>query len=148
MFRPGVLAADGGYNYPRCARVVVHGANWRWGPREHYTFREHEGRGYWRGGRWIAVTRFRKSTSQAAPLGKFCRPLGKSKRPDRMCLIVVSARCDGLSFSGACWPSSSLSWSRPFCGAPWRAGRRPFFCVGCFAVACRRSAARSSQQCA
>ena len=40
-------------SYPRNARIVVHDDNWRWGPREHYTFREHEGRGYWRGGRWV-----------------------------------------------------------------------------------------------
>jgi len=45
--------AHGGYNYPRSAGVVVHDDNWRWGPHQHYTFREHEGRGYWRGGRWI-----------------------------------------------------------------------------------------------
>jgi len=40
------------YDYPHRAHIVVHEDNWRWGPREHYTFREHEGRGYWRGGRW------------------------------------------------------------------------------------------------
>ncbi|HEY1541360.1 MAG TPA: hypothetical protein VGG01_03030 [Xanthobacteraceae bacterium] len=41
------------YSYPSDARVVVHPDNWRWGPREHFSFREHEGRGYWRGERWI-----------------------------------------------------------------------------------------------
>jgi hypothetical protein len=41
------------YDYPRDSRVVVHPDNWRWGPREHFTFREHEGRGYWRDNRWI-----------------------------------------------------------------------------------------------
>ena len=42
------------YDFPREAGVVVHEDNWRWGPHERYTFREHEGRGYWRGGRWMA----------------------------------------------------------------------------------------------
>jgi hypothetical protein len=41
------------YEYPPTARVVVHPDNWRWGPREHFTWREHEGRGYWRGNRWV-----------------------------------------------------------------------------------------------
>ena len=45
--------AHDAYRYPPEARVVVHDDNWRWGPHEHYAFREHEGRGYWRGGRWI-----------------------------------------------------------------------------------------------
>ena len=33
--------------------VVVHPNNWRWGPHEHYVWREHAGRGYWRNGVWI-----------------------------------------------------------------------------------------------
>ncbi|HLH87084.1 MAG TPA: hypothetical protein VKX28_01395 [Xanthobacteraceae bacterium] len=41
------------YEYPEGAHVIVHPDSWRWGPREHFTFREHEGRGYWRGERWI-----------------------------------------------------------------------------------------------
>jgi len=41
-----------GYAYPPDARVVVHEDGWRWGPREKFVFHEHEGRGYWRGGRW------------------------------------------------------------------------------------------------
>jgi hypothetical protein len=40
------------YDYPPRAGIVVHEDNWRWGPRERYVFREHEGRGYWHGGRW------------------------------------------------------------------------------------------------
>ena len=40
------------YTYPRDSGVMVHDDNWRWGPNEHYTFREHEGRGYWHGDRW------------------------------------------------------------------------------------------------
>jgi hypothetical protein len=40
------------YDYPPSARVVVHEDDWRWGPSEHYVFREHEGRGYWAGRTW------------------------------------------------------------------------------------------------
>jgi hypothetical protein len=39
------------YDYPRDSRVVIHEDNWRAGP--HITFREHEGRGYWRGDDWV-----------------------------------------------------------------------------------------------
>jgi hypothetical protein len=34
--------------------LVVHANNWRWGPHERFVWREHEGRGYWRNGVWIA----------------------------------------------------------------------------------------------
>jgi hypothetical protein len=40
------------YEYPSDARVVVHPDDWRWGQNEHFSWREHEGRGYWRGDRW------------------------------------------------------------------------------------------------
>ncbi len=40
------------YHYPPESRVIIHEDNWHWGPSEHFTFREHEGRGYWRGERW------------------------------------------------------------------------------------------------
>jgi hypothetical protein len=40
------------YDYPASAHVIVHPDDWRWGAKEHFTFREHEGRGYWGGGRW------------------------------------------------------------------------------------------------
>jgi hypothetical protein len=43
----------GAYEYPPEAGVVVHPDNWRWGAGERFTWREHEGRGYWRGERWI-----------------------------------------------------------------------------------------------
>ncbi len=33
--------------------IVVHPDNWRWGPNEHYNWREHRGRGYWRNGVWV-----------------------------------------------------------------------------------------------
>jgi hypothetical protein len=39
------------YAYPPDAGVVIHEDNWR--PTEHYVFREHEGRGYWRGDNWV-----------------------------------------------------------------------------------------------
>lgn len=41
------------YDYPSGASVTVHPDYWRWGPHDHFVFREHEGRGYWRGDRWI-----------------------------------------------------------------------------------------------
>ena len=40
------------YEYPATAGVVVHEDDWKWGPSEKYTFREHEGRGYWHGDTW------------------------------------------------------------------------------------------------
>jgi hypothetical protein len=41
------------YEYPPEARVVIHPDDWRWGRHERYVWREHEGHGYWRDGRWI-----------------------------------------------------------------------------------------------
>jgi hypothetical protein len=41
------------YRYRPEWGVVVRPNNWRWGPNEHYVWREHRGRGYWRGGVWI-----------------------------------------------------------------------------------------------
>jgi hypothetical protein len=41
------------YDYPPDARVIVHPDDWRWGPNEHFSWREHEGRGYWHGDRWM-----------------------------------------------------------------------------------------------
>ena len=41
------------YEYPSDAHVIVHPNDWRWKESEHYTWREHEGRGYWRGDRWM-----------------------------------------------------------------------------------------------
>jgi hypothetical protein len=41
------------YAYPPEARIVIHPEGWKWGAREHYTWREHTGRGYWRNGVWI-----------------------------------------------------------------------------------------------
>jgi hypothetical protein len=42
------------FDYPHEAGVVVHEDGWHWGPRERFVFREHEGRGYWRGSKWVA----------------------------------------------------------------------------------------------
>lgn len=42
------------YAYPPSAAVVVHPDNWRWGANEHYRWSEHDGRGYWRDGHWVA----------------------------------------------------------------------------------------------
>jgi hypothetical protein len=41
------------YEYPPDAAVIVHPDDWRWGPGEHFTWREHPGRGYWHGDRWM-----------------------------------------------------------------------------------------------
>jgi hypothetical protein len=40
------------YEYPPDANVTVHPDDWRWGKDEHYSWREHEGRGYWKGDRF------------------------------------------------------------------------------------------------
>jgi hypothetical protein len=45
--------AQGRSEYPPEARVIIHPDDWRWRRHEHYVWREHEGRGYWRDGRWI-----------------------------------------------------------------------------------------------
>ena len=41
------------YEYPPSARVVIHDDDWKWKKHEHYRWREHEGRGYWRGSHWV-----------------------------------------------------------------------------------------------
>lgn len=43
----------GHYEYRHEFGIVVHPDNWRWRHGERYTWREHEGRGYWRHGVWI-----------------------------------------------------------------------------------------------
>ena len=40
------------YDYPQGAGVVVHPYGWRWNEGDHYVWREHAGRGYWRGSEW------------------------------------------------------------------------------------------------
>jgi hypothetical protein len=39
--------------YPSDARVTVYEDNWKWGPNDKYSWREREGRGYWREDKWI-----------------------------------------------------------------------------------------------
>ena len=41
------------YEYKPEFGITVHEDNWRWGQNEHYTWREHRGRGYWKNGVWI-----------------------------------------------------------------------------------------------
>ena len=43
----------GYYHYNPGFGIVVHPDNWRWGDRDHYVWREHAGRGYWRNGVWM-----------------------------------------------------------------------------------------------
>jgi hypothetical protein len=38
------------YEYPHGSRVIIHEDTWK--PRGRIEFREHEGRGYWRGREW------------------------------------------------------------------------------------------------
>lgn len=37
--------------YPAEADVTIHEDSWK--PTEKFTFREHEGRGYWKGDNWV-----------------------------------------------------------------------------------------------
>jgi hypothetical protein len=41
------------YVYPPAAGVIIHPDDWRWKEGEHYAWREHNGRGYWKGGEWL-----------------------------------------------------------------------------------------------
>jgi hypothetical protein len=41
------------YDYKPEFGLVVHPDNWAWAPSDHFTWREHVGRGYWRNGVWI-----------------------------------------------------------------------------------------------
>jgi hypothetical protein len=43
----------GRYTYRPEFGVTVHPNNWRWGGHDHFRWREHDGRGYWRGGVWV-----------------------------------------------------------------------------------------------
>lgn len=40
------------YDYPQGAQVEVHPRDWRWSDGDKYVWREHNGRGYWRGSDW------------------------------------------------------------------------------------------------
>ena len=35
--------------------IHIYPDNWKWGEKEHFKWREHEGRGYWKGGVWIVL---------------------------------------------------------------------------------------------
>jgi hypothetical protein len=41
------------YAYPPGVTIQIHPDNWKWGDKDKFAFREHDGRGYWRGGVWI-----------------------------------------------------------------------------------------------
>jgi hypothetical protein len=41
------------YTYEPGFNVHVHPDSWKWGGNDHYRWREHEGRGYWRSGVWV-----------------------------------------------------------------------------------------------
>jgi hypothetical protein len=43
----------GHYTYPPEAGIVIHPEGWKWGPTEHFAWRDHAGRGYWRNGIWV-----------------------------------------------------------------------------------------------
>ena len=40
------------YAYPPAAGIIVHPDDWRWKEGEHHVWREHPGRGYWKGSEW------------------------------------------------------------------------------------------------
>jgi hypothetical protein len=35
--------------------VRIYADDWKWGEKEHFKWREHEGRGYWKKGVWINI---------------------------------------------------------------------------------------------
>ena len=41
------------YDYKPEFGVVVHPDNWAWSDTDHYSWKEHDGRGYWRSGVWV-----------------------------------------------------------------------------------------------
>jgi hypothetical protein len=56
------------FEYPATAGVVVHPDDWRWGPRDRFVWREHEGRGYWHGNRWRSRSSGRLAVGRARTL--------------------------------------------------------------------------------
>jgi hypothetical protein len=40
------------YAYPPAAGIIIHPDDWKWKEGEHHAWREHPGRGYWKGGEW------------------------------------------------------------------------------------------------
>jgi hypothetical protein len=41
------------YTYEPGFNVQIHPDSWKWRESDHYRWREHEGRGYWRSGAWV-----------------------------------------------------------------------------------------------
>jgi hypothetical protein len=41
-------------NYRSEFGLTIHPDNWKWGAHDKFRWHEHEGRGYWRNGAWIA----------------------------------------------------------------------------------------------
>lgn len=41
------------YDYRPAWGLTIHDDNWRWGTNDHYRWREHAGRGYWRNNVWV-----------------------------------------------------------------------------------------------
>ena len=54
------------YKYDPGFGVVVHPDNWKWGDADHYKWREHEGRGYWRASNLAYVV------ARGSPLAPYC----------------------------------------------------------------------------
>jgi hypothetical protein len=44
--------AQGEFTYPPSVHLSIHPDHWRWKEGDHFTWKEHEGRGYWHGGEW------------------------------------------------------------------------------------------------
>jgi hypothetical protein len=42
----------GDYEYKPAFGLIVHPDDWKWKEGEKHAWREHEGRGYWKGGEW------------------------------------------------------------------------------------------------
>ena len=40
------------YTYQPEWGLTIHPDDWKWKEGEHFTWREHKGRGYWKGGNW------------------------------------------------------------------------------------------------
>jgi hypothetical protein len=45
----------GAVQYKPEVKLHVHPDDWKWAEHEHFKWREHEGRGYWRGGKWVEI---------------------------------------------------------------------------------------------
>ncbi|MFT3731174.1 MAG: hypothetical protein QM780_07075 [Hyphomicrobium sp.] len=43
------------YKYEPGLNLRVYPDSWKWSKNDHYRWREHQGRGYWRGGVWVKL---------------------------------------------------------------------------------------------